>query len=88
MDVKRLPCVHILTGALLTGQVLRTGPDRRQNEAFAEGAAGFYRVYRQDTERETEHLHGIKQPPQGWHGIMTCRHGRMKGFKTERIVLK
>lgn len=73
---KSPPCVYILvllsvTEFMLTGQVLWTGPNRRQNETFTEGAPVPCCNCCEDAKWETEHLHGFKQRPHEQHWFVT-----------------
>lgn len=68
---------------MLTGQILWTGPNRRQNETFTEGASVSRRNCRQDTEWETEHLRGFKQQPHDQHRFVTQHNGLASDFATK-----
>lgn len=92
-------CVYVLgsltmTDILPTGQVLWTGPNRRQDETFKEGSPVSFRNCHQDTERETEHHHWFQQQPGEKHRLVTpapqaafwlCHH---KWFKLSRVCSK
>lgn len=81
-----LGCLY-LNCVLLTGQVFWTGPNRWQNEAFAEGAPVYRCKRRKETEWQTEHLHGFKRHADDQYRFVTLPHDCLTSGFSVRVDL-